>query len=193
MKRSASTIRLVKVSTLGRVTAAVLCSVSGWCSASIDWQDEWSATVQGQRVTIQTFTSAMPPDTTAIELSRQNTVYDRYLVAEGRILLSGVASGAHWLAQIQGQPEGAEGYVSALYVDHDASARHDSQFEAGNHSGALRVFDFGEGAAVGLLAQGSGSSAAQTFQATVGQGRAPVVMLTDPQQPMSVALSVPER
>ncbi len=136
------------------------------CLARIDMEDRWSVMVNGQRLTIESFTSAMSPDIAARELARTNKAYERFIVADGRIFLTGVASGAHWLAQIHGHPDGAQGYVSALYFDpaHGPgpalAASHipagppraaKRSFPAGLQLEPFTTFEFGPAASVGLV------------------------------------------
>lgn len=87
------------------------------CVADIHWEKPWHVSSNGQRLRVDTFSSRLPPDAVAQELARSNGNYQQYLVGAGRILLSGLKTGEHWLADIQGHPEGSQGYVSALYFD----------------------------------------------------------------------------
>lgn len=84
--------------------------------ASLDWHQEWNVRMRGHSVSVREFTSRRSVEEAVREIARSGR-YERYLVADGRVLLSGVNSGRHWLAQVQGHPEGASGYVSALYFD----------------------------------------------------------------------------
>jgi len=77
----------------------------------------WQAVVNGQRVSIETFVSLLPPDLMARRVAQSRAVYQRFLVGDSRILLSGLQDGVHWVAEITGHPEGSQGYVSALYFD----------------------------------------------------------------------------
>lgn len=84
--------------------------------ASVDWHQEWNVRMRGHSVSVREFTSRRSVEEAVREIARSGR-YERYLIADGRILLSGVSDGRHWLAQVQGSPEGASGYVSALYFD----------------------------------------------------------------------------
>ncbi len=99
------------------LAGAILAMAPIWCEAGIVWDDLWSVMMGGQRLSVEAFTSSLPPDVVARRLANGGDRYARYMVADGRILLSGVASGAHWVAEIAGHPDGAQGYVSALYFD----------------------------------------------------------------------------
>ncbi len=87
-------------------------------STGIAWDEPWALRVNGQQLSVQTFSSALPPDAVAQQLVRDDSNYERYLVSEGRILLSGITSGQHRVADIQVSPGGSHGYVSTLvFVD----------------------------------------------------------------------------
>lgn len=87
------------------------------CQAGILWEEGWNVRANGQYLSVEPFTSSMPVDRVARELAARDARYERYLVAEGRVFLSGVSDGAHWVAEITDHPDGAQGYVSALYFD----------------------------------------------------------------------------
>ena len=99
------------------LTALLLLALPFQQAAAIQWDQPWNVRANGQRIRVETFSSRMSPDAVARELARANAVYQHYLVGDGRILLSGVRQGEHWLAEIQGRPDGSQGYVSALYFD----------------------------------------------------------------------------
>ena len=135
-----------------RLTSMCMLVVPSLCSAAIDWEGSWDVRVKGQRLSVENFTSRMPPIATAHELARLGTTYERIIIADGRILLSGLVSGAHWLAEIQWHPDGAQGYVSALYFDHGSAGARHSVFNQGPGLSALRVFEFDASTAVGFMA-----------------------------------------
>lgn len=162
---------------MNRVLAGILLMAAPvLCVADIHWEEPWHVRSNGQRLRVETFSSRLPPDTVAQELARLHGNYQRYLVGAGRILLSGLKPGQHWLADIQGHPEGSQGYVSALYFD---TARNHSPTLAGmglnaatlqrlSHPDAglpKQVFEFDSSAFVGvvvspLVSQGAATSTA---------------------------------
>jgi|GEM_PF-6397638 hypothetical protein len=85
--------------------------------AEIQWDPAWHVTLNGQRISVETFSSTVPVDRVVRNLVANNGVYERYLVADGRMLLTGVRQGKHWVAEVVGAAEGSAGYVSALYFD----------------------------------------------------------------------------
>lgn len=111
------------------------------CQAGIDWDAAWKVRMNGQTLSVEMFTSRLSPDAVLRELVRRNPAYARYQIAAGRILVSGIAEGTHWLAQIQGHPDGAQGYVSALYFRHESGALAPGAVNAGQASVA-RLFEF---------------------------------------------------
>lgn len=99
------------------VACIVLLFAPGSVRADIQWEPAWHATTNGQRYSVETFTSRRPVDVVVKRIALEKGVFDRYLVADGRMLLSGVREGQHWLAEVLGTAEGTTGYVSALYFD----------------------------------------------------------------------------
>lgn len=95
----------------------VLCLTPAQQVWAIQWHQPWAVRVNGQHLLVEPFSSDMRPDAVLRELLRARAVYQRYLVGDGRILLSGVNPGEHWLAEIHAWQGGAQGYVSALYFD----------------------------------------------------------------------------
>lgn len=136
------------------------------CRADIHWDPPWQVSVNGQRLSVESFSSPRSPDVVMRELARSNGAYQRYLVGDGRILLSGVGKGRHWLAEIQGRPQGAQGYVSALYFDsaREGETTHEPNSASARLGGVPRLsragagqllqgFAFESSAVVELLAQ----------------------------------------
>lgn len=152
---------------MNRVLAAVLLMVApGLSMANIHWQEPWHVHANGQRLSVETFSSQWPPDTVAQKLTERHGKYQRYLVSAGRIVLSGLESGEHWLADIQGHPDGSQGYMSALYFDTTRNAAptlaalaltpSTQQHLAHSKAGVPKqVFEFDSSAFVGLVAQSS--------------------------------------
>lgn len=138
--------------------------------AGIRWDDPWRVSANGQELSVETFESPNTVDLVVQELVRANNAYQRYLVADGRILLSGVDGGAHWLAEVRGHAQGAQGYVSALYFDagraeaptfaalrpRATQAQPASPSQAGHPPG--QVFEFDASARVALIPQAGGSA-----------------------------------
>lgn len=146
----------------GRLAALLLLSWPAQYAAAIQWDPSWNVHSNGQRLSVETFSSRLPPDAVARKLAGLNGTYQRYLVGDGRILLSGLGLGRHWLAEIQGREEGSQGYVSALYFD--AARANMPSLAAGSleatavrlrDAGAgepMRVFEFDSSAVVGVVA-----------------------------------------
>lgn len=191
-------------------------------AAAIQWDAPWQVRSNGQHLSVETFSSSLPPDVVARELSRRNGAYQRYLVGDGRILLSGIKPGEHWLAEIQGRSAGSQGYVSALYFDaarSNASSLAATQWGTGTKRGRaagllaagiglpLRGFEFDSSAFVGLVNLAGGTpgttlSAGNAPQpnesgSTLGAGLSgrPAFTLIPSESHAAVALavSVPER
>ncbi|NLC35939.1 MAG: hypothetical protein GX772_05765 [Alcaligenaceae bacterium] len=116
---------------------------------AIHWHEPWAVQANGQHLLIETFTSKKQPDAVLRELVHTRAGYQRYLVGDGRILLSGVKPGEHWLAEIQAWQGGAQGYVSALYFEaaraHQLSAASGEPPSVSLHAAAQRRSDAGVG------------------------------------------------
>lgn len=173
---------------------AILFCSPAWCAAAIQWDEPWHVSSNGQRLSIETFASGMQPDAVVQEIVRHNMAYQRYLVADGRVLLSGVSSAAHWLAEVRGHPEGTHGYVSALYFD--AARAGGTSLAALTHGGLpveaaddglrpMQVFEFEASARLSLMkASHSSARAAATGDLLLITG--------DTHAPMALAVSIPE-
>lgn len=147
-------------SKIGRCFAhlyAVLAVLFSWpaaAAAGIVWEQEWELRVNGQQLSVKTFASSLSPEAVARQLVQADRGYERYLVAQGRILLSGMTSGQHHLADVQASPGGSHGYVSTLFFEsaRDAAVlqnRHavgptpiHKAAGAGESAGPLHVFEF---------------------------------------------------
>ena len=97
--------------------------------------DAWHVIVNGQRMSVETFVSLLPPDLMAQRVATARPAYDRFIVADNRILLSGLSEGMHWVAEITGHPEGSQGYVSALYFDPTQASGEKSLYALQSDSG----------------------------------------------------------
>lgn len=165
------------------------------CMADIHWGEAWDVRANGRKLSVEPFTSSWQPDQVAQELARRHGAYQRYLVGAGRILLSGVQPGEHWLAEIQGRSYGAQGYVSALYFD---AARHDPVLPANSHGASaaarprmaaaglglpLQVFEFDDSTWVSLVQPPAGG---------LPDSGTPPLLATDAQTGVALAISLPE-
>ena len=118
--------------------------------ARIHWDPAWSVTANGARYSVETFTSRLAVRQVVQEIAAKQGVYDHYLVADGRMFLSGIRDGAHWIAEVLGSPQGSTGYVSALYFDPaslstaTATATATASSLATGLAWRSRRFDFGE-------------------------------------------------
>lgn len=186
-----------------------------WCGAGIQWDEPWHIRSNGQQLSVETFMSGMPPDAVVQKLVQRNGAYQRYLVADGRILLSGVSDGAHWLAEVKGRAEGAQGYVSALYFD---AARAGTPFIAARTTPGeppwkaqraglrqIQIFDFETSARIALVqapvpgpggpaepsAAADGAAAAPSGLDAGEYGRFTLIPL-ESHAPMALAILMPE-
>lgn len=192
MRLNSFIARVLQRAVAGRLTGILFLFVPVWCAAEIHWEAQWSTVLQGQRIAFETFSSPTPPDAAAQELARKNKAFERYIVADGRILLSGIEAGVHWLAEVKGHPDGSHGYVSALYFDHEQAGRQSSERHALSGTNALRVFDFGS-AAIGILKKDQGFATEKSVDARLSRSRSEAMIFPDPHLPLAVAVSMPER
>lgn len=130
---------------------------------AIQWHEPWNVRANGQELMVETFSSRLPVDVIARRLVHKNDAFERYLVGDGRLLLSGVRPGVHWLAEIHSRGDSTHGYVSALYFDAArysgaiaASAMTDWHVEYSSGSGsslgiASRLFEFEGAVQVGMF------------------------------------------
>ncbi len=102
---------------------AVLSAVGAQARADpIEWGDSWQLRLNGQQLSVQPFSSSLTPDALMRELAGRFSELRRFLVGDGRVLLSGIREGEHLLAEIQAGVRGTQGYVSALrFGDSDTS------------------------------------------------------------------------
>src|SRR5690606_41833285 len=74
----------------------------------------WTVRLNGQLLPVKPSTSRFPPDIGLRDLARAYRELRRFLVGDGRVLLSGMQGPSHRVAEVQGRPGGAQGYVSTL-------------------------------------------------------------------------------
>lgn len=143
---------------------AVLSAVGAQARADpIEWGDSWQLRLNGQQLSVQPFSSSLTPDALMRELAGRFSELRRFLVGDGRVLLSGIREGEHLLAEIQAGVRGTQGYVSALrFGDSDTSGpgslapgkadtgipyaggrSHIAGRNAVSGQGPERIFDFG--------------------------------------------------
>jgi len=87
------------------------------------WDSGQSMQLSGVPVYVRPFSSMRRPADVAQALSAKTGVFQRILVAQRKILLSGLDDGWHWLAHIESDERGTQGYVSMLGLAVDASDR----------------------------------------------------------------------
>lgn len=189
------------------VAGALWLAAAPPCAAAIEWDLPWEVKVNGQRLSVEMFTSRMPPDAVMRDITRRNAAYERYLVADGRILLTGVARGTHWLAEIHGHPQGTHGYVSALYFDPSRSTQAnlhamvtsqatEADMRLPTHVTARhdvrRLFEFDGAAAVRMIRTPNGSAESAYTAETLAGDAEWVLPGTGPYPGIAVALSLPE-
>lgn len=180
---------------LNTMLAGIALAVSpGWSKAELQWNEPWQVLANGQRMSVETFTSSLSPDAAAKALVSLRHHYERYQIGEGRILLSGIRPGRHWVAEIQGSPQGSQGYVSALYFDPARSAAPEERAVAPERrlAGAglglsQQVFEFENSVFVSLLksdpALRTGLDPDSDLQ----------LIPSGPEHGMALAVSMPER
>lgn len=121
---------------------------------AIQWHEPWNVIANGQKLVVETFSSRLPVDVVARRLAHQNAAFDRYLVGDGRLFLSGVRSGVHWLAEMYSRSERTHGYVSALYFDparHVDAVANSAMADRPLGRSALRMFEFDGEVRVGMF------------------------------------------
>lgn len=133
----------------GRWWVVLLLLIPSLCKAQIYWQPPWRVSVNGQAMEVEMFTSRWSPDVVLRALAHGKRSFDRYVVTDGRILLSGTSDGVHWLAEIQSHAEGTHGYVSALYFGRQPEAVVGRSSYVSTGTGR-RHFEFGPSATVSL-------------------------------------------
>jgi len=132
-----------------QLSGVLLLAITPICHASLSWDSAWTVKVNGQLLSVEAFTSHLSPEAAVQAFTRLNGCYERYLVADGRILLSGLGGGRHWLAEVQAGRDGAQGYVSALYFDPAhlpyASVAHNAPARGGNPAFKSDAWALGSG------------------------------------------------
>lgn len=157
----------------------------------LSWDPPWEVHVNGQRLSITTFSSPLAPDRVAQELVRADSSFQRYLLAEGRILLSGIVSGQHRLADIQVAASGSHGYVSTLFFTGDQAGEGATYAGLSNTKSAQdtrRTFRFPSSVSVDIMHAGQFGGADVHAQ----KSRESILFSTDDAHPdMGVLVSLP--
>ncbi|NYT64980.1 hypothetical protein H0A58_03225 [Alcaligenaceae bacterium] len=83
----------------------------------LTWESTQRLQVVDQPLHVRPFSSHQPPVQLAKSLAQHSDIFQRVLTSQHKIVLSGLQPGWHWLAEINAVPGGAQGYVSALYVE----------------------------------------------------------------------------
>ncbi len=81
-------------------------------SPQVYWSRPESAQVWGMPLHYVRFATQWPPERMAAELSRDEARFQVFTRLPGRLMLSGQASGQHWLAQLTPDGQGSRGLVS---------------------------------------------------------------------------------
>lgn len=84
---------------------------------AIAWEPAQRMQAADQPLHVRPFSSAQQPVQLAKALAGHSDIFQRVLTSKHKIVLSGLQPGWHWLAEIHAVPGGAQGYVSALYVE----------------------------------------------------------------------------
>ncbi len=84
---------------------------------AVVWESAQLMQAAEQPLHVRPFSSSQPPVKLAKALAEHNDIFQRVLTSKHKITLSGLQPGWHWLAEINAVPGGAQGYVSALYVE----------------------------------------------------------------------------
>lgn len=131
---------------------------------TIDWRPAWQLRLNGQLLSVKPFTSRFPPDIVLRDLARTYRELRRFLVGDGRVLMSGMQGPSHRVAEVQGRPGGAQGYVSTLSPGPTPGAH------PMPGAGPERIFDAGPAGVLRLAPVGtrypSGADVAPSAQAT---------------------------
>ncbi|NYT61218.1 hypothetical protein H0A66_02605 [Alcaligenaceae bacterium] len=95
-------------------------------ASPLRWGEAQLMHLSGVPVYIKSFSSPGLAVRAAQSLAVHADVFQRVLTVKNKIVLSGLASGWHWLAEIDSMAQGAGGYVSALYLEAAGASSADS-------------------------------------------------------------------
>lgn len=161
-------------------------------NADVNWEHPWEVRMNGRLLAVQSFSSHLTPEAVARSLlGQKDKGYERYLLSEGQILLSGIRSGKHHMANIQAAAGGSQGYVSTLWFTEVGASR----WSAADHrrTRALpnaQVFAFSSGATVELTAAGPAEG---SYPLDVDSFESFFYSFADAPTGMSVRISMPEK
>ncbi len=93
------------------------------------WDRHQALRLSGTPVYIKSFSYGGPAAQAAQLLAAHSGIFQRVLAVRNKIVLSGLQSGWHWLAQVEATAQGSTGYVSALSVDAHTPAAAAAEFE----------------------------------------------------------------
>lgn len=88
-----------------------------WPQAGWVWTHEQAADLSGIRLFQRGLSAPLRPAEVAQTLAARLPQFDRLVVLEGQILLSGLDRTHHWLAQVERDVMGARAVISAMMVD----------------------------------------------------------------------------
>lgn len=89
------------------------------------WETQQTMHLSGVPVHVRHFSSDSAVVSAAQMLVRHSGLFERVLKLNSRVVLSGLRSGWHWLAEVDTSKSGSHGYVSALHVEAEGT---DSQY-----------------------------------------------------------------
>src|SRR5690606_28453638 len=81
------------------------------------WEAPQAMQLSGVPMHVRYFSADMVAAAAAQALAQHSGLFQRALKLNARIVLSGLHSGWHWLAQVDGSTTGSKGYVSVLHAD----------------------------------------------------------------------------
>lgn len=122
--RACSTLLASLLSLYG---GCVLAMIPDWPQAGWVWEQEQSADLSGIHVFQRELSAPIEPAEVARVLAVRLPQFDRLMVLDGQILLSGLDQTHHWLARVGRDAQGARAMISAMTVG--ASTVQRSEFD----------------------------------------------------------------
>ncbi|NYT85852.1 hypothetical protein [Pollutimonas harenae] len=103
--------------------ASVTESLAALTIPGFEWEAQQTMQLSGVPMYVRRFSSNDAVIPAAQALAQHSGLFERILKLNSKVVLSGLRSDWHWLAEVDTSTSGSQGYVSALHVEVDGLAQ----------------------------------------------------------------------